>query len=84
VLGAKGGVNVECAASDALQPFGLGPSLQDFDVAYCLVHSMAAKYDFGRRDLKAADSFARAGAIAWLCFLGGRCAQSPLAPNGPR
>jgi hypothetical protein len=70
VLGAKGRVNVECAASDALQPFGLGLPLHDIDVTCCLVHSMAVRNDFGRLDLKAADSFARADAIAWLCSFG--------------
>ena len=35
-------MNFEYAASDALQPLGLGPSLQDIDVICCLVHSMAA------------------------------------------
>jgi uncharacterized protein YbjT (DUF2867 family) len=65
---------VACVAADALQPDSLPAALADIDVAYYLVHSMAAGRDFGRLDLQAAENFARAAAAAGvgrIVYLGG-------------
>ena len=71
---------VECASADALQPASLDPALADVDVAYYLVHSMAAGANFGDLDLKAAANFrdaaARAG-IRRIIYLGGLIPENP-------
>jgi len=64
---------------DALQPDSLSKALAGIDIAYYLVHSMAAGRDFGRLDLEAAGNFARAAAAAGvkrIVYLGG------LVPKG--
>lgn len=74
VLDARGWQGVEICEADALAPESLGPVLRDIDVAYYLVHSMAAGSDFGRIDLQAARNFARAAADAGvrrIVYLGG-------------
>jgi uncharacterized protein YbjT (DUF2867 family) len=66
--------SVDLVAGDALQPETLAAALAGVDVAYYLVHSMAAGRDFGRLDLVAADNFARASAAAGvrrIVYLGG-------------
>jgi len=66
--------NVELAEADALKPETLGAALADIDVAYYLVHSMAAGKQFGRLDEQAAANFARAAEQAGLrriVYLGG-------------
>jgi uncharacterized protein YbjT (DUF2867 family) len=74
VLEARGWDGVEIAAADALDPASLDQALKDVDIAYYLVHSMAAGKDFGRLDLKAASNFAaaaeRAG-VRRIVYLGG-------------
>jgi len=70
---------VDLVAGDALQPDTLAAALAGVDIAYYLVHSMAAGRDFGRLDLEAADNFARAAAAAGvkrIVYLGG------LVPKG--
>jgi len=70
---------VDLVAGDALQPDTLTDALAGVDVAYYLVHSMAAGRDFGRLDLEAAGNFARAAAAAGvkrIVYLGG------LVPKG--
>jgi uncharacterized protein YbjT (DUF2867 family) len=65
---------VDLVAGDALQPETLPGALAGVDVAYYLVHSMAAGHDFGRLDLEAAANFAGAAAAAGvkrIVYLGG-------------
>ena len=79
VLEARGWTGVELAAADALKPETLPAALAGVDVAYYLVHSMAAGSAFGRLDLAAADNFAKAAAAAGvkrIVYLGG------LVPEG--
>ena len=65
---------VEQVQADALQPETLDTALADIDVAYYLVHSMAAGDGFGRLDIDAAGHFAdaagRAG-VRRIVYLGG-------------
>jgi uncharacterized protein YbjT (DUF2867 family) len=72
---------VECVAADALDPASLDRVLAGVDVAYYLVHSMAAGSDFAALDRTAAGHFARAAAAAGvrrIVYLGG------LVPSNPR
>ncbi len=65
---------VELVEADALVPASLDAVLDGVDVAYYLVHSMAAGRDFGRLDLEAAGNFARAAAragVTRIVYLGG-------------
>lgn len=74
VLDARGWPGVEVVAADALDPASLVAALAGVDVAYYLVHSMAAGKDFGRLDLEAATNFRRAAADAGvrrIVYLGG-------------
>jgi uncharacterized protein YbjT (DUF2867 family) len=60
--------------ADALEPETLDAALVDVEVAYYLVHSMAAGGDFGQRDIEAAGNFADAAARAGvrrIVYLGG-------------
>ncbi len=78
-LAARGWDGAEIVAADALEPASLEPALAGIDIAYYLVHSMAAGKDFGRLDLEAAANFAaaaeRAG-VKRIVYLGG------LVPDG--
>lgn len=71
---------VECASADALQPESLEPVLAGVDIAYYLVHSMAAGANFGELDLQAAANFrdaaVRAG-IRRIVYLGGLIPENP-------
>jgi uncharacterized protein YbjT (DUF2867 family) len=81
VLEARGWKDVELAAADALDPPSLAPVLEGVEVAYYLVHSMAAGRDFAALDRSAAENFARAAATACvrrIVYLGG------LIPDRPR
>ena len=92
VLEGRDWENVELVAADVLQPATLEAALRDVDVAYYLVHSMAAGRDFGRLDLEAADHFARAAARAQvkrIVYLGGLIppkvdSEHPCCPDGTR
>ena len=78
-LRARGWDGVDLAAADALDPASLARALAGVEVAYYLVHSMAAGKDFGRIDLQAAANFAAAAARAGverIVYLGG------LVPDG--
>jgi uncharacterized protein YbjT (DUF2867 family) len=81
VLEARGWSGVELVRADALDPPSLARALEGVDVAYYLVHSMAAGSDFAAIDRRAADNFARAAAQAGvrrIVYLGG------LIPPNPR
>jgi uncharacterized protein YbjT (DUF2867 family) len=74
VLEARQWPAVDLVRADALHPKSLVPALQDIDVAYYLVHSMAAGSNFGAIDLKAAQNFAQAAAesgVRRIVYLGG-------------
>lgn len=78
VLEARGWDEVELVEADALQPEQLDAALAGVDVAYYLVHSMAAGKGFGCLDLEAATHFAAAAGRAGvrrIVYLGG------LVPN---
>ena len=74
VLEARGWPGVELVQADALAPDTLGPALDGVDVAYYLVHSMAAGGDFPRLDREAADNFRNAAeraGVRRIVYLGG-------------
>ncbi len=74
VLEARGWADVELVEADALKPETLDAALAGVEVAYYLVHSMAAGRDFGHFDLAAADHFASAAEKAGarrIVYLGG-------------
>lgn len=74
VLKARQWQGVELVQADALEPDSLGPALTGADVAFYLVHSMAAGSRFGEIDLRAAEQFAIAAAAAGvqrIVYLGG-------------
>lgn len=79
VLLARAWHGVEIVAADALDPASLDRALQGVEVAYYLVHSMAAGADFPQIDREAAahfrDAAARAG-VRRIVYLGG------LQPSG--
>lgn len=74
VLKARGWSDVEIRRADAMEPESLDAALEGVDIAYYLVHSMAAGRDFGRLDLRCAENFAaaanRAG-VRRIVYLGG-------------
>lgn len=81
VLQARDWHGVELAQADALDSRTLTSALSDVDVAFYLVHSMAAGRDFSKLDLIAARNFAAAAASAGvkrIVYLGG------LLPENPR
>jgi len=74
VLEARGWPDVACVSADALKPETLRAALQGVDVAYYLVHSMAAGRGFGALDREAARNFGAAAAAAGvrrIVYLGG-------------
>ena len=74
VLHARDWQGVELAQADALDSATLNSALSGVDVAFYLVHSMAAGRDFGRLDLIAARNFAAAAAgagVQRIVYLGG-------------
>ena len=81
VLEARDWDGAELVEADALKPETLPATLKDVDVAFYLVHSMAAGSDFARLDIDAAKNFAAAAAEAGVkrvVYLGG------LIPADPR
>ncbi len=81
VLEGRGWRGAELAQADALDPATLPRVLAGADVAYYLVHSMAAGSNFGAIDREAAANFASAAAAAGvrrIVYLGG------LIPPNPR
>ncbi len=78
-LQARAWEGVETVAADVLDPASLDAALQGVQLAYYLVHSMAAGADFPQRDRQAAQNFAAAAARAGvqrIVYLGG------LQPQG--
>jgi uncharacterized protein YbjT (DUF2867 family) len=81
VLEGRGWSGAELVRADALDPATLPAALAGAEVAYYLVHSMAAGGNFGELDRIAAAHFARAAADAGvrrIVYLGG------LIPHNPR
>jgi uncharacterized protein YbjT (DUF2867 family) len=78
VLKARGWRAAEVVAADALDPESLTTALRDIDVAFYLVHSVAAGRQFAALDIDAARNFRNAAAsagIGRIVYLGG------MAPN---
>ncbi len=81
VIESRGWKGVELAEADALRPETLDDVLKDVDIAYYLVHSMAAGKEFPELDATAARNFAAAAArqgVARIVYLGG------LVPDAPK
>jgi uncharacterized protein YbjT (DUF2867 family) len=81
VLEARDWQGVELVAADALDPDTLSAAVRDIDVAFYLVHSMAAGKNFAELDFEAAKNFAAAAAeagVSRIVYLGG------LIPANPR
>ncbi len=79
VLQARAWRDVEVVAADALDPGSLDRALQGIELAYYLVHSMAAGAQFPQIDREAAQHFRDAAALAGvrrIVYLGG------LQPRG--
>ncbi len=80
VLESREWQGVELAQADAFRPKSLDDVLQDVDIAYYLVHSMAAGRDFPKLDAEAAHNFAAAAArqgVRRIVYLGGLVPQTP-------
>lgn len=75
---------VVCVAADALDPPSLDRALAGVDVAYYLVHSMAAGPEFPALDRQAAANFrdaaARAG-VRRIVYLGGLLPPGPISAH---
>ncbi|MBK7592505.1 MAG: DUF2867 domain-containing protein [Betaproteobacteria bacterium] len=89
VLEARDWPGVELVQADALAPDTLEPALAGVDVAYYLVHSMAAGRDFPRLDREAAENFraaAERAGVRRIVYLGGLqpagAASTHLASRG--
>ena len=75
VLEARGWHGADLVAVDALQAESLHVAMKDIDVAFYLVHSMAAGRNFADLDVEAARNFATAAAqagVGRIVYLGGR------------
>lgn len=84
VLEARGWDGVEIGAADALDPESLDAVLADVDVAYYLVHSMAAGRHFPELDAEAARNFADAAArnkVRRIVYLGGLVPKAPKSAH---
>lgn len=80
VLEGRDWSGVEFCAADALEPDTLDEALEDVDVAYYLVHSMAAGKSFPELDARAAKNFAEAAArqnVRRIVYLGGLTPKDP-------
>jgi uncharacterized protein YbjT (DUF2867 family) len=72
--------DVECVRADALEPDTLPAVVEGIDIAFYLVHSMAAGPDFGALDLQAAGHFrdaAAAAGVGRIVYLGGLIPENP-------
>lgn len=81
VLVARNWQGVELVAADALRPESLHAALKDIDIAFYLVHSMAAGPNFADLDIEAAHNFATTAAqagVGRIVYLGG------LVPDKPK
>jgi uncharacterized protein YbjT (DUF2867 family) len=84
VLAARRWQGVELVAADALRPESLHVALKDIDVAFYLVHSMAAGRKFADLDIEAARNFATAAAqagVGRIVYLGGLVPDSPKSQH---
>lgn len=84
VLEGRGWSGAELQQADALDPASLPAALAGAEVAYYLVHSMAAGRQFAAIDRRAAGNFARAAAAAGvrrIVYLGGLIPQDPRSQH---
>lgn len=84
VLESREWQGVELAEADALRPDTLDGVFADVDIAYYLVHSMAAGKNFPALDARAARNFADAAArqgVKRIVYLGGLVPQSPRSTH---
>ncbi len=84
VLEARGWEGVELVEADALRPESLDAALIGVDVAFYLVHSMAAGRKFADIDLEAARNFAAAAArvgVGRIVYLGGLIPAQPKSQH---
>jgi uncharacterized protein YbjT (DUF2867 family) len=84
VLEGRGWQDVELVEADALKPETLAAALSGVDVAYYLVHSMAAGRDFARLDREAAENFSRAATragVRCIVYLGGLLPSKPVSEH---
>jgi uncharacterized protein YbjT (DUF2867 family) len=82
VLESRDWQGVALAHADALRPESLDDVLRDVDIAYYLVHSMAAGKDFPKLDAEAARNFAAAAArqgVRRIVYLGGLVPSAPTS-----
>jgi len=80
VLEGRNWQGVELVQADALQPGTLDSALSGVDIAYYLVHSMAAGHHFADLDQEAAVNFSRAAArcgLRRIVYLGGLIPPHP-------
>ncbi len=84
VLEAREWADVELVEADALKPETLRTALAGIDVAYYLVHSMAAGRNFSALEREAAENFARAAGEAGvrrIVYLGGLIPQDVVSEH---
>ncbi|MGB5688551.1 MAG: SDR family oxidoreductase [Woeseiaceae bacterium] len=84
VIRNRGWVGAELAEADALQPETLDAVLQGVNVAYYLVHSMAAGKRFPELDASAAQNFAEAAKrqnVRRIIYLGGLVPEAPQSTH---
>ena len=84
VIASRGWPDVELAEADALREETLDSVLEDVDIAYYLVHSMAAGKNFPDLDAKAARNFAAAAArqgVKRIVYLGGLVPEMPKSTH---
>jgi len=84
VIEGRGWQDVVLAEADALHPESLDSVLEDVDIAYYLVHSMAAGKNFPELDATAARNFADAAArqgVKRIVYLGGLVPESPKSKH---
>lgn len=80
VLEGRDWQGVELVQADALQPGTLDAALSGVDIAFYLVHSMAAGHHFADLDLEAAANFSQAAAhcgVRRIVYLGGLIPPHP-------
>lgn len=84
VLEARGWEGIELVEADALRPESLEAALTGVDVAFYLVHSMAAGRKFADIDLEAARNFAAVAArvgVGRIVYLGGLIPAKPKSQH---
>jgi len=82
VLEARDWQGCQLIRADALEPETLDAALEGIDVAYYLVHSMAAGPNFPELDAQAARNFAAAAArhgVQRIVYLGGLAPPTPVS-----